>query len=174
MVLRHNVIQGINRHICVICYFRMWCVRLRSDFKSVSELRLTRAFYTPGHVSGVICGGMYRTFPTVKNPLHLTNQSWRRLGQRLRSRAYRYFIGRLQVVAGQGVSACQSKPLRLCGRARHVPWRLSRVWENSAHSGSRNAWATMQTWSTINGSFSQRRFKALSRLAYQFRTVLRA
>lgn len=62
-------------------------------FKSVSELRLTQAFYTSGHVSGAISGGMHRTFPTVKNPLHLTNQNASRLGQRLRSRAYRNFIG---------------------------------------------------------------------------------
>lgn len=71
----------------------MYCSLCGSDFKSVSELRLTQAFYTSGHVSGVISGGMHRTFPTVKNPLHLTNQNASRLGQRLRSRAYRNFIG---------------------------------------------------------------------------------
>lgn len=118
----------------------MYCSLCGSDFKSVSELRLTQAFYTSGHVSGVISGGMYRTFPTVKNPLHLTNQNALRLGQRLRSRAYRNFIGWLQVVEVQGVSLCQSKLFRLCGTASHVPWRLPRinfkVWENSASSES--------------------------------------
>lgn len=112
----------------------MYCSLCGSDFKSVSELRLTQAFYTSGHVSGVISGGMHRTFPTVKNPLHLTNQNASRLGQRLRSRAYRNFIGcrwlpfKVYRYVNQSCFVCAGQPATC--RDDYL------VWENSASSES--------------------------------------